>query len=35
MTPWSVIAQAGMPASAAASNISPIRDAPSSIEYSV
>jgi hypothetical protein len=29
------MAQAGMPAAAAASNISPMRLAPSSIEYSV
>jgi hypothetical protein len=35
MTPWSVIAQAGIPAAAAASNMSPTRLAPSSIEYSL
>src|SRR5919202_4752806 len=35
MTPWSVMAQAGISAAAAASNMSPMRLAPSSIEYSL
>ncbi len=35
MLPWSVIPIAGWPSFAAAATTSPIRDAPSSIEYSV
>src|SRR3954454_15376108 len=35
MLPWSVIPTAGCPSAAAAATTSPIRDAPSSIEYSV
>ena len=35
MFPWSVIPIAGWPSAAAAATTSPIRDAPSSIEYSV
>src|SRR5437660_545106 len=35
MAPWSVMARAGMPSSAARSNSAGIRDAPSSSEYSV
>src|SRR4051794_41002200 len=35
MLPWSVIPTAGWPSAAAAATTSPIRDAPSSIEYSV
>ena len=35
MLPWSVMPTAGCPSAAAAATTSPIRDAPSSIEYSV
>src|SRR3954468_9000644 len=35
MLPWSVIPIAGWPSAAAAATTSPMRDAPSSIEYSV
>src|SRR5256885_3868946 len=35
MLPWSVIPTAGWPSAAAAATTSPMRDAPSSIEYSV
>ena len=35
MFPWSVMPTAGWPSAAAAPTTSPIRDAPSSIEYSV
>ena len=35
MLPWSVMPMAGWPSAAAAPTTSPIRDAPSSIEYSV
>ena len=35
MLPWSVIARAGWPSATAAATTSPIRAAPSSIEYSV
>src|SRR4029077_9826007 len=35
MFPWSVVPTAGWPSEAAAATTSPIRDAPSSIEYSV
>src|SRR5438132_2819992 len=35
MLPWSVMPTAGCPSAAAAATTSPMRDAPSSIEYSV